>query len=69
VNRIRSEIHKRFLAVVQRGLARADRERAEHLAALRPPRRLTDQERGRLHDFITNPRTRRPAAAREEEDE
>lgn len=29
-------IHARFRAVVQRGLARADAERAEHLAGLKP---------------------------------
>jgi Spy/CpxP family protein refolding chaperone len=32
---IRPDLHARFLAVVARGLARADREQAEHLARLR----------------------------------
>jgi hypothetical protein len=33
----RPEVRARFQAIVQRGLERADREHAEHLASLREP--------------------------------
>ncbi|MDO8475046.1 MAG: hypothetical protein Q7W02_02425 [Candidatus Rokubacteria bacterium] len=42
---IRPDVHRRFQAVVRRGIARADRERVAELAALRPVRRQTDEAR------------------------
>ena len=62
---IRPDVRARFRATVARGIARADREQAAELARLRPARRLTGEERRRLH---INPRARRPAGAREEDD-
>ena len=53
---LRPDLRARFDAAVRRGLTRADRERAADLARIRPARRLTDQERKRLHDRITAPR-------------
>jgi hypothetical protein len=43
MSRIRPDVHARFIAVVRRGIAKADAEHAEHLAALRakPKRRTT----------------------------
>jgi hypothetical protein len=50
--------HQRFLTIVQRALARADREVAEELARLRPGGRQIAAERHRLHDAIVDPRPR-----------
>jgi hypothetical protein len=51
----RPEVHQRFLTIVQRALARADREVAEELARLRPGGRQTATKRHRLHDAIVDP--------------
>ncbi|MEX2221401.1 MAG: hypothetical protein WEG40_06355 [Candidatus Rokuibacteriota bacterium] len=64
---LRPDLRARFQAAIRRGLARADREQAAEMARIRPARRPTAQDRGRVHDAITTPRARRPAAAREED--
>jgi hypothetical protein len=58
----RPEIRARFRAVVARGLARAERELAEHLVSLRPGAALDARaERRRVHGLITAPpASRRP---------
>jgi hypothetical protein len=51
----RPDVRRRFQAVVRRGLARADRERAAELARLRPAPRQTVEARRRLHRQLTDP--------------
>ena len=48
----RAEIRERFLLVVARGLARAERERRAELARIQPRRRQTAAERARAHAVI-----------------
>ena len=58
---IRPDVHDRFRQVVARGVERADREYAEHLASLRPVRRNGEAERRRIQGHVTAPmRRRRP---------
>lgn len=62
---IRPELHRRFVAIVARGLARAAREHAEHLAALHPAKPVSAEERRRVHDRISAPTRRRPTTREE----
>jgi len=56
---IRADVRARFQAVVARGIARADRERLEELARIRPVRRRQSRAaRGRVHDEVAAPRAR-----------
>jgi hypothetical protein len=52
---IRPEIRARFLAVVARGIARAEREHAEHLATLKPRTPDGDERRRRAHTAVATP--------------
>jgi hypothetical protein len=45
---VRPDVHERFVAVVQRGVARADREDAEHRARLRALPPLPSERPARL---------------------
>lgn len=55
----RRDLHARFLAVVQRGLERADREEREYRASLRPMPRQSQAERQRVHGTMAGFRGRR----------
>jgi hypothetical protein len=52
----RTDLHQHFLAVVQRGIVRADQEAAELRARLRPAHVLTNAEQRRLHSALVDPR-------------
>jgi len=60
VTRVRPDVHERFVAILQRGIAKADQAHAEHLARLRPTR---EDRRGRGRQRIREllrPVRRRP---------
>jgi len=55
------DLHARFRATVQRGLARADREQREELARILPARPQTAEDRRHVHARLVDsifPRSR-----------